>query len=147
MDLAEKIDSLDDSQAIEVLQRFSGAIRAQSCPPTLDSAMTRQLEQQAKLSVELPLTVTGGDLARASLRLVADHPVHQAGLDALINHARSKSFALVETATVVSAALIALQTHATFVRDKNGRWSVTLEKKPTQVALLKDLLAKLTFFR
>ena len=39
---------------------------------------------------------------------------------------------------------MALQTQFEFARDKDGRWSVTIKKKPTSDAMLKPLIKKLT---
>ena len=50
---------------------------------------------------------------------------------------------VLETAAVVSAVLIVLQTHVKFERDKEGRYTVLIEKKPTDESLLKGLVKKL----
>jgi hypothetical protein len=42
--------------------------------------------------------------------------------------------------------LVVLQTHVKFERDKAGRWSVKIEKKPTDNSLLKPLVQKLLSF-
>ena len=54
-----------------------------------------------------------------------------------------KSVAL-EGAFLISGLLMALQTQFEFARDKDGRWSVTIKKKPTSDAMLKPLIKKLT---
>jgi len=57
-----------------------------------------------------------------------------------------KFFAGAETVAIVVAALVALQTHVRFERDKDGRWSIKIEKKSTSDALLKPLVQKLLAF-
>jgi hypothetical protein len=47
------------------------------------------------------------------------------------------------TLAITTAVLFVLQTHFRIERDKQGRWSVMLEKKPTSEALLKKLVQKL----
>ena len=52
-------------------------------------------------------------------------------------------FGAVEGTLLAAGLLIALQTHFKIERDKHGRWSVKLEKKPTSNALLTPLVKKL----
>ena len=49
----------------------------------------------------------------------------------------------VTTTLTVAAVLLVLQTHIRFARGKDGRWTLTVEKKPTDEALLKPLVQKL----
>lgn len=50
-----------------------------------------------------------------------------------------------ETAAVLSAVLFVLGVHVKLEHDKAGRWE-KLEKKPTDVALLKSLMKNLLGF-
>jgi hypothetical protein len=43
---------------------------------------------------------------------------------------------------VVAAVLVVLQTHVKFDRDKDGRWSLKIEKKPAGDKLLANLAGK-----
>lgn len=52
-------------------------------------------------------------------------------------------FGVVESAFLIAGLLVALQTHFEFVRDKDGRWSIKIKKKPTSDTLLKPLIKKL----
>jgi len=44
---------------------------------------------------------------------------------------------------LATAVLIVLQTHVRFQRDAQGKWTLTIEKKPASDSLLKDLAQKL----
>lgn len=87
-----------------------------------------------------------GDLARAALLLLADDPQQQPILTALIEGPAPTKFGVLETAAVVTAVLLVLQTHVKFERDKDGRWTLKIEKKPTDNSLLKLLVQKLLSF-
>ena len=52
----------------------------------------------------------------------------------------------VATIAVITAAIIALQTHVKFERDNEGRVHVKIEKKPLDDKLLKDVVDKLFGF-
>jgi len=47
------------------------------------------------------------------------------------------------TLALATAVLIVLQTHVRFQRDAQGKWTLTIEKKPASDSLLKDLAQKL----
>lgn len=57
--------------------------------------------------------------------------------------AQRMGFGVVESAFLIAGLLVALQTHFEFVRDKDGRWSIKIKKKPTSDTLLKPLIKKL----
>lgn len=107
----------------------------------------RSLDDAEALGQASATATSDGELARAALLLVASDPDHSAGIQALLEHGASEGFAALETAALVSAVLIALQTHVRFERDKQGKWTVKIEKKPTDASLLKELVKKLTSFR
>jgi hypothetical protein len=44
---------------------------------------------------------------------------------------------------LITAALFALQSRIEFVRDKDGKWSFKLVKKPTKDAIVTPLIKKL----
>ena len=69
-------------------------------------------------------------------------------LTALIEGPAAESYEVVGAGTValIAAALVVLQTHVLFERDKDGKIRIKIEKKPTQVSLLKDLVQKLGGF-
>ena len=57
-----------------------------------------------------------------------------------------ESFSIGLDAAVIAGVLIALQTHVKFERDKDGKLTWKIEKKPTSEALLKPLVEKLLGF-
>ncbi len=73
---------------------------------------------------------------------------YQRPLAAIMDNPRPVSFSLdpVVTTAVVTAALVVLQTHVRIERDKKGKLSVLIEKKPTKDKLLKPLVQKILSF-
>jgi hypothetical protein len=51
---------------------------------------------------------------------------------------------VVEGTFLLGGLLLVLQTYFEFERDKEGRWSFRIKKKPTREALLKPLVKKTT---
>jgi hypothetical protein len=143
--LESRIESLDDATAEQLLQRFAAAQPAEDRPGTLDSSLADQFA--ALLGVTASPDASAGALARAALTLLARDPAHRSGIAALVESPAPQRYVVVETTLLVSAVLIALQTHLRFERDKDGKWSIKIEKKPTESSLLKDLVRKLLSFR
>lgn len=143
--MKDLIQSLDDATARRVLATFA---RAQATPA--ETALTPELRQALREFATGPETAavsaSEGDLARAALLLLADDPQQQPMLTALIEGPAPTRFGVLETVAIVSAVLVVLQTHVKFERDKAGRWSVKIEKKPTDNSLLKPLVQKLLSF-
>ena len=82
-------------------------------------------------------------MARSALLLLASEPDYREGLTALMaSPPPERMLGPWETMALASAVLVVLQTHFKFERDKQGRWSVNLEKKPTDVQLLKSVIQK-----
>lgn len=139
------IQSLDDATARRVLATFA---RAQATPT--ETALTPELRQALREFAPAPETAAvsanEGDLARAALLLLADDPQQQPMLIALIDGPAPTKFGVLETVAIISAVLVVLQTHVKFERDKEGRWSIKIEKKPTDNSLLKPLVQKLLSF-
>jgi hypothetical protein len=145
MTLDDRIAALSDPEAIGLVQRFSRAQPKTDVPSALEASVARQLSGQLDLSESLHSTASQGEVARAALRFIASDPEHQAGIRALLDHSPSQKekFVIVESAVLVPLVLIALQTHVKFERDKQGTWTVKVEKKPTDANLLKDMVKKL----
>jgi len=145
MPIQDRIASLDDATARRVLATFA---RAQATPA--ETALTPELRQALREFATGPETAavsaSEGDLARAALLLLADDPQQQPMLTALIEGPAPTRFGVLETVAIISAVLVVLQTHVKFERDKEGRWSVKIEKKPTDNSLLKPLVQKLLSF-
>lgn len=143
LSMKDLIQSLDDATARRVLATFA---RAQANPA--ETALTPELRQALQEFAPAPETaavsINEGDLARAALLLLADDPQQQPMLAALIERPAPTKFGVLETAAVVTAVLLVLQTHVKFERDKDGRWTLKIEKKPTDNSLLKSLVQKLS---
>ena len=83
-------------------------------------------------------------MARSALLLLASEPDYREGLAALMaSPPPERMLGPWETMALVSAVLVVLQTHFKFERDKQGQWTVNLEKKPTDTQLLKSVIQKL----
>ena len=67
-------------------------------------------------------------------------------LAALIEGPLPESFFGVGEVVLITAALVALQTHVLFERDRDGKIHIKIEKKPTRDSLLKDLVQELRGF-
>jgi hypothetical protein len=86
------------------------------------------------------------EAAGIALQLLATEPRFAKPIEAMRSGPTTRSLGpgVVEGTFLIGGLLLALQTHFEFVRDKDGRWSVTIKKKPTSDALLKPLVKKLT---
>jgi hypothetical protein len=87
-----------------------------------------------------------GDLARQALLLLADDLQNGEALAALIAGSPPEVFFGVGEVALITAALVVLQTHVLFERDRGGKIHIEIEKKPTQDSLLRDLVQKLLSF-
>ncbi|NJO13385.1 MAG: hypothetical protein HC872_07915 [Gammaproteobacteria bacterium] len=86
---------------------------------------------------------TQADLARAAIALLAEDPKTRAELELLAKGPAPRAFGMIEATGLVTAALLVLQTHVRFERDKQGRWSFHIEKKPADMKLLRTLADRL----
>ena len=96
--------------------------------------------------VERDIPSKHADLARSAIDLLAADKQYSGEVQALLSGPAPERFAVVEGALVVTSALVVLQTHVRFERKENGKWTVRIEKKPTDTALLKTLVSKLLAF-
>ncbi len=141
--MEDRIAALDDAEALRLVQ-------------TIGAAFARAEDYETHLTPDIQATlgaafdaasaggaVSEGDLARAALRLYAEDPEHHAALTAMLDHPAPQQFDLGATLALTAAALVILQTHVRFYRDKAGKWTLKVEKKPTSDALLKPLVQKL----
>ena len=144
--MEDRIAALDDAEALRLVQ-------------TIGAAFARAEDYETHLTPDIQATlgaafdaasaggaVSEGDLARAALRLYAEDAEHRTALTAMLDHPAPQSFDLGATLAVTTAVLLILQTHVRFYRDKAGKWTLKVEKKPTSDALLKPLVQKLLGF-
>ena len=143
--LQERIQTLSDADAQHVLNIF-----ASNQPGYSDTLITKELIEALRNEPDLNSNeqINNGDLARSALLLLAEDPKHGDILNALVNGppARQYEMTMAGTAAIIGGVLFVLGTHIEIKRDKKGQWSFTLIKKPTNPALLKNLMNKLLGF-
>ena len=140
--MQELIKNLDDATAVRVLQTFS---TAQCRHGNYETQMSSELRQTfiAELdNPELPDAVNEGDLAREALLVLATDQNNHESLTGLIQSSSPEKFLDPATIAIGVAALVALQTHVKFERNKKGEIYFKLERK----ALPEGLIAKLISF-
>jgi hypothetical protein len=86
----------------------------------------------------LPRPLSEGGIAGTRQLLGEDPPTREAILALSQGPAPQRYDAGVSVA-LFTAAVIALQTYVRIARDKNGKWTVQIERKPPEEGLLKSL--------
>lgn len=141
----EQIRELSDNSALNILEVLAQAQKNQpaTVSPSADmaDALNNFLQTESNSDIEL----SGGESARYALELMADDTPHTDPVNAMVNGPSPERMGLEPVSGTLLAAgiLIALQTHVKFERDKEGRWSLKLEKKPSRDGLIAPLLKKL----
>lgn len=146
-DMGERIESLDDKASCRVL---AAVARAQASRGTVETAWTQAIAD-AVAGTFSAATPAGpppgdGDLARAALLVLAEDPRHAETIRTLASGHEAKSFVFGETVAVLTAALVVLQTRVRFSRDKDGKFTLVVEKAAASDGLLKALAEKLLSF-
>ena len=146
-DVREQIESLDDEVACRVLATVA---RAQAARKTVEAAWT-PATADAVAGTFGNVSPAGAparesDLARAALLVLAEDPWHAEAIRALVSGPEAKSFVSGETVAILTAALVVLQTRVKFSRDKNGKFTLLIEKAAASDGLLKALAEKLLSF-
>ncbi len=140
--LPTRIQSLGDADAKRILATF-----ARHQPGYRDDSLSPQVTEALRNEPDLTAVYPSeGDLARAALLLLADDPTHRQIIETMVSNPPPERLGVVETAAVTSAVLFVLGTHVKIERDKDGRWTFKLEKKPTEISLLKSLMQKIFGF-
>lgn len=139
-----KNQAMGDDRALRILGLVGEARQAQ-VPAGGDVAdLVRALSEAVDTTdVAAP---SDAEAAGIALELLAAEPRFAAPIEAMRNGPQVKSFGpgVVEGTFLIAGLLLALQTHIEFERDKDGRWSVKIIKKPTSDTLLGPLVKKLT---
>jgi hypothetical protein len=141
--LTASIHGLKDATA----ERILATIANHRLQPTGGSATTwtPELSQALTQAIgEVPDTTTGthGDLARATLLLLAEDPARRPELQALIENPPAEKFA-VDPVTITllgTAALVVLQTYVKIEYDKKLGIRVILERQPPDKSLLRQIV-------
>ncbi len=141
------IDELGDELAIRVLSVFASAkLEHGNFETELAIDLRQVIENEIATSDVNNLETSEGDLARQALTLLSRDPEYAETIQALIEGPQARDFTGVETVVITTAVMIVLQTQVKFERDKEGKWSLSIEKKPTSDALLKPLVQKFLGF-
>ncbi len=139
----KKSRPMDNAQAIRIVGLI-GEVHQGEVPAEAErAALVRELAR-AFDTKDTPCP-SDGEAAAAALELLAQDPRLAGPIEAAQHGPRTKAFGfgVVEGTVLMSGLLVALQTHFEFERDKDGRWSIKIRKKPTSDALLKPLVKKL----
>ncbi|MEM8558767.1 MAG: hypothetical protein AAGG50_13190 [Bacteroidota bacterium] len=141
MALTEQIAALDDARAIAFVRTLADA--HSFAAETTDLASVQDALAAEVEGTDLVVApASEGALARTALLLFAEDPEMAPRLESLLDAGPVRSFVDPGTAIGLTvAALIVLQTHVRFYRDKEGKWTLKVEKKPTDTSLLKKLMA------
>jgi hypothetical protein len=142
------VTCLDDRSAVGILARIA---RSLSRSETEELSLTPEIRSVLAKRFHVPpemAAVSEGNLARQALLLLSEDPVTREAIETIAARQLEtpEKFDAGMTIALTTAVLFALQTRVRFERDKQGTWSLTIEKKPTSDALLKGLVQKLLSF-
>jgi hypothetical protein len=149
--LDDQIRRLDGGTAVRILEAVAGA-KLHADEGAYQTELTPELAAALRDGFGVGPGDLGaggrGDVAREALLVLAADPGQRPAIEAFMSNpgAAPESLSLVGAvgvAALIVAALVALQTRVVIKHDPKGGTSWTIEKKPTDLALLKPLVAKL----
>lgn len=133
---------IDEARVAHVLTVFAQAHAGEQ-----ETALPTEAELKALLQAEIPEsevgTVTQGELMRAALDVIANDDRFSNEVQTLVSGPAPEKMAVIESAAIISAVLIVLQTHVRFERKPGGKWTLLIEKRPANNKLLDTLVSKL----
>ena len=143
-----QVMSLDDAAALRLLTTMAKAHEhAQSfyTVPEPDSTLGEALAAVLSNPADASYDPSDADAARAALILLSQDDRFGEPIAQLLTNPRPQRMAVDPvTGTLLTAGLLlALQTHVLIERDKEGRWRVKIEKKPTKDSLVAPIVRKL----
>ncbi len=144
------IQSLSDEEAARILGAVCRNIFDSGCKPVNPNAgMLEALSSQ--FSVSGTATVPSkGQLARQALLLLAEEPQYEEPIRSMASnpHWADASFAVdpVMITSVLTAAVVVLQTRLKITRDPQGRWTVEIDKQAASENLIKDFVKSIVGF-
>jgi hypothetical protein len=143
--MKEKINTLDDAAAMNILNTIA---QSRMHSGDYETILSTEIQEILKDSFSIDSTrkkSSEGDLARQALLLLSEDGVFNTPLSTLMDGPKENQFAVdpLTTAALITAALVILQTHVKFERDKDGKMSLSVEKKPTKDTILKPFIEKL----
>ena len=146
--LAARIAALSDEQAVQVLAL---AVYRDRAPAPMDPQLEAHLREAAHDADTAALAAqpaaSDGDLARATLRYLADVGPERAGdvQRAITLTSPEPTERFIDPASLVISGLVllALQTEVRLDRDQQGRWRFRFHKQPMRDSTLGAVLGKL----
>lgn len=143
--MKNRILELEDKSAIHILMDIVKSRSANEGIETEWSPEIAAIMESEFGQTQATERVTTGNAARQALLLLSDIPEYQTVLEALVKGPKAESYAAdpIAMVAVATAAFMVLQTHVKFERDKQGKWTLKVEKKATSDKLLKPLAQKI----
>jgi hypothetical protein len=141
-DLNDQLAKLDDAAAERILAAVTRhrLNTGEAARLPLVPELGRQLADDTRIA-PVGGPVSNGDLARASLLLLAAEPSYQPALRAFVSNPPAQDYADPLTVILVgTAALAVLQTCVKVERDAKGKWTFHFSKEPSSNPLLKSLI-------
>jgi hypothetical protein len=150
MTVSNLIQSLDDATAIRIVRRIAGLQPAAggehiAWSPDLEKALADEF-QLVEPVITAKSEVSEGELARQALLVLAENPEMEATIERMAARLPQSAQVFDFGIGLTVAVLIVLQTHVKFNRGPDGKWSLSVEKKPTSDNLVKGLVQKLIGF-
>ena len=142
---AELITDLDDQRAVRILEAVTQArVRRAEQALRWDDETAKGLREAFDVS-KPDAPVSGGEVARAALLVLAEEPETRQAIETMARHMPASRQAFVDPGTVAltAALLVVLQSHIELKRGPDGKWSFSYIKKEAPVELLKPLVEKL----
>lgn len=139
------INSLDDDSAQRILATIARVrLRAEAEKITCAHDIAEELAAKFDISPSQE-PVLEGELARAALCVLAEDPSTREAIQVMATNLSGEGvrFEPVTAIALTTAALVVLQTHVRFERDKQGKWTVKIEKQATKNSLLKLLVQRI----
>jgi hypothetical protein len=141
--LPNYIRFLDDNAAVQILQShaLSCLLNRSSCELGPDFILVQELITATGITPEA--NVMDGDLARASLLLLAKDPLIAPKLNhALEQTQKDREFGFVAPGLGV-LVIVVLQSQIDIIWDKDVKWTFKFKKEALKDPLMKDVIAKL----
>ncbi len=141
--MREIIEGLEDYRAKDILAKIAETLKRRGYENSWSPEMGPALRDTFKPDDCLQ-PVSEGDLARHALLILAEDPIYREPIRSFIQGPSPERFGIdAGTVWLIPAVLLVLQTHIKVRRNGAGKWEFLLEKKSTDIELLKPLISKL----
>jgi len=138
--MRDLIHSLDDASIVRILRFFSSG-DTRGIETELSEELRHALQEEFAI-ILLPTPPSDAELARAALLVLAENPRMSERIKTIAGTAWH-GMSGVDSAGIVVAALVVLQTRVRIERVQNGRWKFLIEKTAIGNPQFKALLEKL----